>query len=229
MAVPEDLFGEAYLDVESFRDMAVMFGAGMSLACDFPDDTPGNARLLRVLQAASRQIDTHCGRDFSPADRLEQHELDLSTWKFTVNNPPVSSVSACLIRYAISGTVTIPTANIYINNQKKFLEISRTLDGSLTILDAIGSEFERPVIEVTYKSVQDVPKTVQLACGFQAGHLINSGFVDKMLPPNFGKIDMGGLSVNNKKGYRSAEEMRAGSLSADAERCLTGEVRFVAS
>lgn len=229
MAIPDELFGEAYLDIETFRDMAAFFGAGMSLSCDYPDDAAGNARLLRVLAAASRTIDTHCGRSFDDDERTEQHELDLTTWKFTVNNPPVSSVTSCTIRYAMNGTISIAPANIYINNQKSFLEISRTLDGSLTILDAIGSEFEKPVIEIVYKSFADVPKNVRIACGFQTGHLINSGFVDKSLPPNFGKIDMGGLSINNKKGYRSAEEMNAGSLSADAERLLASEVRFVAS
>ncbi len=43
---------------------------------------------------------------------------------------------------------------------------------------------------------------------------------------NFGKIDMGGLSVNNKKGYRSSEEMSAGSFSPDAARLLTQEINF---
>lgn len=221
-------FGTNYLDAESFRRSAELFGVGMAM-CDYPDDGGGNDKLAFVLQAASRQIDAFCGRDFSPAPRAETHVLDLTTWQFTVNNPPVAAVSSCVIRYAIDGAIVIPPDRVYINNQKNYLEITRQLDAGLTILETLGSELLEPQIEIIYTSLQQIPKNVQLACGFQAGHLINSGFVDKTLPPNFGKIDMGDLSINNKKGYRSSEEMKAGSLSADAERLLAPEIRFVAS
>ncbi len=225
MAVDPNLFGTAYLDAESFRDMAGLFGVGMAF-CDYPATNDGNAKLLRVLQAASRAIDAFCAKDFAPADRSEQHALDLTTWQFKVNRPPVTEIVSCTIRYAADGTITIHPSKIYVNNQQRFCEITRDLDGSLMILETIGTELREPQIEVVYKSTQDIPMHVKLACGFQAGHLINSGFADKVLPPNFGKIDMGGLSVNNKKGYRSSEEMSAGSFSPDAERLLKQEINF---
>jgi hypothetical protein len=218
-------YGTAYLDAESFRTSAALFGVGMSM-CEYPSDSDGNAKLNFVLQAASRTIDAFCARDFSPDDHTEQHSFDRSTWQFVVNNPPVTSISSCTIRYGKDGTLSIPTANVYINNQKRCCEITRSMDGTLVILDAMGTELIDPQVEVVYKSVQDIPKHVQLACGFQAGHLINSGFVDKTLPPNFGKIEMSGLSINNKKGYRSSEEMSAGSFSPDAQRLLIQGIKF---
>ncbi len=221
MPVADDLFGVAYLDDESFRAGATLFGVGMALS-DFPVTDEGTKRLNLVLQAASRMIDTFCGKVFTPTDLVETHELDLTTWQIRVNNPPVVSISSCIIRYAIDGTITIQTNKIHINNQQGFLEIARYLEGTLTLME-IGTELNCPVVEITYKSLQTVPKTVQLATGYQAGHLINSGYVDKTLPPNFGKVDLDGLSINNKKGYRSSQEMMAGSFSPEAERLLISE------
>lgn len=228
MPVAEDLYGIAYLDVESFRDGAALFGVGMAM-CDYANDADGNAKLARVLQAASRAVDAFCSRSFTPENRTEQHALDLKSWTFTVNNPPVAEIVSCVLRYSVDGTIDIPPANVFINNQKKYCEIARRLGEAYSVLDAIGSDLNEPQIEVVYKSLQTIPVHVALATGYQAGHLINSGFVDKTLPPNFGKLDMNGISVNNKKGYRSSEEMSAGSLSPDAERLLRQEIRFSAA
>lgn len=217
-------YGTAYLDTESFRASAAMFGVGMSLACDYPATTEGDAKLAFVLQSASRHIDAFCARDFIPADKSEQHPFNLETWRFSVNNPPVTSIVSCAIRYGLDSTITIPPADVFINNQQKYLEIIRRLEAVTTM--EIGTELLSPVVEIVYKSLQAVPINVKLACGYQAGHLMNSGFVDKILPPNFGKIDMEGFSVNNKKGYRSSEEMSAGSFSAEAERLLIAEKKF---
>ena len=221
-------YGSAYLDAESFRASAELFGAGMSL-CDYPADSAGNAKLDFALQAASRQIDAHCARDFSPAAKTETHPLNLTTWRFSVNNPPIVAISSCKIYYAIESFITILPDRIFVNNQQNYLEITRLLDGGLTILEEIGTEIAGPQIIIVYTSLQDIPNHVRLACGFQTAHLINSGFVDKTLPPNFGKIDMGGLSVNNKKGYRSSDEQQAGSLSADAQRLLVSEIKYSAA
>lgn len=228
MPVDPNIYGEAYLDAENFRLSAAMFGAGMSL-CDYPDDDGGNAKLNLVLAAASRVIDRHCQRDFSPNPRSETQAFDLDTWRFSVNNPPVSEIVAVALRYGADAAEPFTTSQIFINNQKNYLEILRIIGGAFTIISQVGSELSEPVIEITYKSYADVPSTVKLATGFQAGHLMNTGFVDKTLPPNFGKLNMGGLDINNKKGYKSPEEVDAGSLSPDARRLLAGEIKFSAA
>ncbi len=225
MTVAADLFGTAYLDAESFRLMADMFGVGMALA-DYLDGTEGDAKLLRVIQAASRDVDAYCCTDFSPLPKTETHALDLETWRFTVNNPPVAEIVSCKIRYAVDGFFTVNPARVFVNNQKNYLEITRYADEGLAMLGSIGTEIGEPQVEITYKSLQEVPKNVKLAAGFQAAHLINTGFVDKVLPPNFGKIEMGDLIMNNKKGYRSQEEQKSGSFSADAARLLAREIKI---
>lgn len=227
MSVADDLFGVAYLTAEEFRSSTMLFGVEMSFV-QFPNDTDGNKALDKVLQAASRAIDAYCGKTFTPDDLSETHPLDPQTWQFSVNNPPVASISSCVLRYAIEGTLTIETDRLFINNQQGYVEISRSLDGTLMILDAINA-INLPQVEITYKSLQSVPNPVKLATGFQAGHLINSGFVDATIPANFGKLDIQGMALNNKKGYRSSEELRAGSISADAERLLQQYQRFVAA
>lgn len=225
MPFDANIFGTAYLDAENFRLSAAMFGAGMSL-CDYPEDETGNAKLNLVLAAASREIDRYCKRDFLPEPRTETQAFDLETWRFSVNNPPVIEIVNVALRYGADAAESFNASQIYVNNQKNFLEILRIIGGAFTIITQIGAELREPVIEITYKSSQDVPSHVRLACGFQAGHLMNTGFVDKTLPPNFGKLNLEGLDINNKKGYRSAEEVDAGSLSADARRLLATEVKF---
>lgn len=217
-------YGIAYLDTDSFRASAALFGVGMSL-CNYPATNDGNAKLAFVLQSASRMIDAFCARDFLLANKVEKHPLDLSNWQFKVNNPPVIEVVSCLVRYAIDGHITIDPDKVFVNNQQGFLEIARYFEGTVQIME-IGTELNQPIVEITYKSLQSVPTNVQLACGFQAGHMINTGFVDATLPPNFGKVDMSGLSINNKKGYRSSEEMMAGSFSPEAERMLIAEKKI---
>ena len=228
MPVNPNIYGTAYLDAENFRASAAMFGTGMSL-CDYPDDDDGNAKLSLVLASASRIIDRHCLRDFSPAARQETQAFDLQTWRFSVNNPPVSEIVTAALRYGADAAEPFSASQIFINNQKNYLEILRIIGGTFTIISQVGSELSEPVIEIEYKSYADIPAPVKLAAGFQAGHLINTGFVDKTLPPNFGKLNLGGLDINNKKGYRSSEEMAAGSISAEAAALLAPFQRFSVS
>lgn len=218
MSVDADLFGIAYLDAASFRQHAKLFGVGMALA-DYPTADP-DVDLNRVLQAASRAVDAFCGCDFDPADKVETHPLDPLTWQFVVNNPPVASISACAVRYAVDGTIVLNVANVYINNQGGYCEITRAIDATALIASQIGTELAGPQVEITYKSLQAVPKAVKLGTGYQAAHMINSGFVDKTVPPNFGSVDLEGLKLNNKRGNKSAEEMASSSFSAEAERVL---------
>ncbi len=224
MAVDPFIFGVAYLDAETFRASAELFGVGMAFT-DYPDTPDGDSKLSRVLQAASRTIDAFCGQVFTPDDIVETQSFDPETWQFSTNNQPVISISACVMRLGVTSTMTIPPNHLYINNQKGYVEIGRDYQAAILVSNT-PLWLSEPQIEVTYKSAQSVPSPVKLACGYQAGHLINTGFVDKLLPANFGKLDIGGLSVNNKKGYRSSEEMTSGSLSPDAERILTPLKQF---
>ena len=227
MPVADDLFGVAYLDAESFRYNADLFGVGMALA-DYPAGNEGNKKLAKVLQAASRAVDAFCAREFTPENRSETHRLDRMTWRFSVNNPPISSIVSCAIRYGTDATIALDVWRVFVNNQEGYCEITRDLGGETFVAETLQS-ISAPQIEIVYKSLQNVPKAVALATGYQAAHMINNGFVDKTMPPNFGKLDLGGLSVNNKKGYRSAEEMRSGALSAEAERLLSTYRKFSAA
>jgi hypothetical protein len=228
MAVAENLFGTAYLDAESFRAHAELFGVGMAFA-DYPESPEGDKKLDRVLQAASRAIDAETGRNYSPESKTETHRLDLRNWRFSVNNPPVIEIVSCKIRYATDGVISVNPTRVFISSQQNYLEITRFSEEALALLGTIGTEISEPQVEIEYKSLQTVPSNVRLACGYQAGHLINSGFADKTLPPNFGKLEMGDLKINNKKGYRSSEEMRSGSFSAEARHLLAGEIKISVS
>lgn len=226
MPVAADVFGTAYLDAESFRAAAELFGVGMSLA-DYPVGAD-EAKLTRVLQAASRAIDAFCGKVFTPGALNEKQPFDKTTSQFRVNNPPVATITSCVIRVSVDNTVTVDVADLYINNQKGYVEIGQDAQSTLLITQQFASLSE-PIVEVTYTSLATVPKEVALAAGFQAGHMINSGFVDKIAPPNFGKLDMDGLKISNEKGSRSQEQGWDGSMSPDAVRLLTPHKRFVAA
>lgn len=226
MSVAADLFGVAYLDAESFREHADLFGVGMSLA-DYKKTADNDAKLSRVLQAASRAVDAFCGKNFLAAAKTEKHALPES-WQIRVNNPPVAAVSSCVIRVGSNTTMTIQTGDLYINNQKAYVEIPRDLTTAILTQNSLKSLAEATV-EITYTSLQSVPGDVKLAAGYQAAHMINTGFVDKVLPPNFGKVDMGGLDINNKRGARSSEEAMAASFSPEAARLLIPHKQFVAA
>ena len=219
-------FGPAYLDAESFRLSAELFGVGMAMI-KYPDSEPGNEKLTAALKAASRAVDTFCGKNFLSTEKTETCRFDLTTWQFTVNNPPVAEVTSCAIRYAVDATLTVAPANVFINNQRGYLEIARNLEQQL-ITAFTPTELKEPVIEIVYKSLQEVPPDVALATAYQTAHMINSGFADYNLPPNMGKVDLGGMAINNKKGSKSQEEMRASSFSPDAERLLSPYRRLVA-
>lgn len=229
MTVAADLFGTAYLDAESFREHAELFGVGMSIANYPVPESPSPAtetKLNRVLQAASRAVDAFCGREFTAGDFVEKHILDMITWRFSVNNGPVSTISACVIRLGIESTITIPTGRLYIDNQRGYVEIARDMQTAI-VASGTPTSINEPTVEVTYKSLQTVPSPVKLATGYQAGHMINNGFVDAAIPANFGALDLEGLVMNNKKGPKSSEEAWVSSFSPEAERLLTPFKSFV--
>lgn len=227
--MPDPLFGVAYLDAEDFRPSAKLFGVEMSFVSSYPDTEDGNAALDLVLQAASRAVDAFCGKVFTEDEITENHDLDTATWQFAVNNTPVASITSCLIRHSVNGTITIDPAKIYINNQKGYCQITWAISALDVIVAQLGTALTEAQIEVVYKSLQTVPNNVKLATGYQAGHMINSGYVDAKAPPNFGTVDIGGLKLNNRKGFKSAEDLQAASFSLDAERLLQGFRKFVAA
>ena len=227
--MPDPLFGVAYLGAAEFRPSAKLFGVEMSFVANYPDDTPGNAALDIVLQAASRSIDAFCGRSFLAADITEKHDLNTATWQFAVNNTPVSSITSCLIRYAVDGAITIDPAKIYINNQKGYCQITWAVSALDVIVAQLGTALTESQIEVVYKSLQAVPSEVKLATGYQAGHMINSGYVDANIPPDFGKLNIKGMDLNNRKGFKTADERRETSFSAEAERPLQPFKKFAAA
>jgi hypothetical protein len=223
MPVPADLFGTAYLDAESFREMRTFFGAQMSVA-SYPDTDEGNANLDRALQAASRAIDAFCGKHFLSSNITENHQLDAS-WRFSVNNPPVASLVSCVLRFAIDRTMTLDIDNIYVNKQKGYCEIGRLDESVMSVAQALGNEII-PQIEVVYKSLQSVPHEVKLAAGYQTAYMLNNGFVESSAPAQMGVIDLGGLKINNVKGRRSSDEQRALALCPEAQSLLQAHRRI---
>ncbi len=221
--MPSELFGNAYLDAESFRKNATLFGVGMAF-CDFPDDDEGNEKLLNVLQAASRMIDSEAGKDFTPGNRSEQHLFDFAKRQIKVNNPPVSEIISVNIIFSPGASQVFTPQDCYINNQLSYIEITDLAIGLGVITNYLNLGLSDPVAEIVYKSAQDVPKHVALATGYQAAKMINEGFVDTQLPPNFGQIDMGGLTINNKKGYRlKAEDVNATVIDPMAKKLLNSD------
>lgn len=222
MSVVYELFGIPYLDAENFRFNANVFGVGMPLDCAYPATTEGNQKLALVLQAASRMIDAHTCRDFSPENRSEQHEFNFVSGRISVNNPPVAEIVNFRIIYSPGNYQQFTADDFYINNQLSFIELTALTAGFGIVTEILKLGLTNPVAEITYKSYQDVPKPVSLACGYQAAKMINEGFVDATLPPNFGQLDMDGITVNNKKGYRlKAEDIQAAQMDSSAEQLLS--------
>ena len=221
MAIDANLFGTAYLDAENFRANAAAFGVGMSLA-DYPAGNAGDQALSRVLQAASRLIDSHTGLDFSPEPRTEQHLFDFGTRRIKLNNPPVSAVNSFRVVFSPGTNQVFNSSDFYINNQLGYVELTDIAVGFGIITEYLSLGLSDPVAEITYTSYLDVPRPVKLACGYQAGKMINDGFVDKTIAPNFGQLEINGLTVNNKKGYRlKAEDIKASTLDPTAEKLLS--------
>lgn len=227
MAVDANLFGTAYLDAENFRYNAELFGVGAALD-KYQNDLDGNKRLDLVLQAASRAVDTFCGRDFLAADKSEVHNFG-PHWQIKPNHPPVISISSIVVRTAVDGSVSVSPSDCYINNQKGYIEITGGLNSMVGILATVGSEIDGPQVEITYKSYQSIPNEVKVGTGYQAGMMINAGYVDAMVPPNFGAVDLSGLKINNRKGAGSQEQKAQIGFSPEAERVLAPFRRLVAA
>lgn len=221
MATDTEIFGLPYLDADNFRAGAAVFGVGMALA-DFSDSAEGNRKLNIALCAASRLIDAETGRDFSPAERTEQHHFDFASRQLRVRNAPIAEVVSLSIIFAPGTSQTFSPADIYINNSLNYIEITDAAIGFGIISERLNMGLTNPVAEIVYKSATDIPKAIRLACGYQAAKMINDGFVDKTLPANFGQIDMDDFVINNKKGYRlKKEDIFAARLDATAESLIS--------
>lgn len=227
MAVPSDLFGVAYLDAESFRATAKLFGVGVAFI-EYPTGSAGDTKLAHVLQAASRSVDQFCGKVFTPANITEKCRLIQPQRQFVVQNPPVAEIVSCAIRYAKEGAITIPAENVYINNQQGYCEISQIDEATIAVYESLGSEIDGPIVEVVYKSLQSVPNPIKLATGYQAGYMINRGFVDTMVPSGLGAIDLGGMALNSRKGRKESED-EDNSFSPEAAKLLAPYRRLVAA
>lgn len=226
MAIDPNIFGTAYLDTENFRAGAALFGVGMSL-CDYPATEDGDAKLTGVLQAASRVIDAETGLTFTPGDHAEQHHFDFATRQVKLNNHPVAQIVSFRVIFSPGSQQTFQSSDIYINNQLGYIELTDIAVGFGIITEYLSLGLTDPVAEIVYKSFQDVPQAVKLACGYQAAKMINDGYVDKELPANFGAIDLDGIKINNRKGFiNSKEQKEASVLDPTAARLLAGFKRI---
>jgi hypothetical protein len=203
----DSILGVPYLAYDRFRERAELFGCGMAMA-NFPDTDPGNTKLVAVLAAASRAIDSACGRNFLSGNLTENHAWNPTTRRTRVNMPPVLSLVSYAIRLSPSTVATFNIADVYVNNQENYIELlSLASAGSLTPMLASFGLME-PQVEIVYTSYASVPVEVVQACGFQTAFMINEGFVNQMVPQGFGSLDLGGIKASNQTTSRMPANVR---------------------
>jgi hypothetical protein len=185
----DNILGVCYLAPEEFLSRARLFGAGMSI-------NGLNAEGVKpVLAMASRAIDAHCGRSFTPDAITENHRWNGATRRISVNQPPVMTLSTYRLRTAPSQVQSFNVADVLINNQENYLELA-TLAAAVGMTgDLLGLGLCEAQVEVTYLSYQAIPQAVAAACGFTAAKMANMGYVSAQVPDGFQKISLGGFNA----------------------------------
>ena len=196
-----DLFGLAYLDAQSFRNNAGLFGARIALS-NFPKDE-NDSSIVTLAASASRVIDSICGRHFKPDPISENHPFDFRTRRTRVNSPPVVNLSSYAIRTGAGTVSSFPLNSLYINNEESYIELlSIALAYGLTS-QILTLGMNEPQVEITYTSFQTPPAEVSLACGYVMAELANKGFVDGLVPAGFGQLKVGGITAGNARSQLS--------------------------
>jgi len=181
----DEVFGTLYLSVEDFASRATMFGLSSSVLPD-EDDI-----IQAYLAAASRLIESKTNKTFVPDDHVEQHNWNAETRRITVNNPPILSVSDYRIYTGTTTYATMPTNALFINNQENWVEVTAlTAAGNLTSMLLTVGLFH-PIVQITYKSSQEVKQNIMLATGYIAAALINQSFIDQGIQPGLKSIKIG--------------------------------------
>jgi hypothetical protein len=187
----DPVLGAAYLDPEAFAQRAHVFGVGMSIQNATRDS------LLALLADASRRVDEICGRAFTPDPITETHAWNERTRRVCLNAPPCVELISFKVVTGKSVSAQFNVDEVYVNNQENYLEVVSF--GSATILSTpvLAFGLSQVQAEVTYKTFQDPPAAVKRATGMIAAYRANSGFVNALVPAQFGALQVGGQKFNN--------------------------------
>ena len=190
MATTSDsVLGLSYMDAADFTLRAGAFGCSAVMA-NFTSDY-----ITAIMAVASRAVEAHCGRDFTPGDRVEQHVWNYTTRRIKLNAPPVASVSSYKIIVGPGLSANISTSSIYVNNQENYIEVALLALAGTLVSPIATLGLQTPIVEITYKSLQTVPQSVIAATGFTAADIINESASNMSLTPGLKTIKIEGLEV----------------------------------
>ena len=190
MPVSDLVLGLCYMDPQAFIDRAALFGAQTAIAGMTAED------LVPLAAMASRAIDAHCGRDFSPASIIETHKWNPLTRRISVNRPPVMTLSSFKFITTPGQEWEMDTDAVLVSNQENYLELA-TLAGVESVITTIASlGITETQVEVTYLSYQSIPQKVAAACGFTMAKMANQGYSSAQVPDGISRVELpAGLKV----------------------------------
>lgn len=188
MPLPSDnLLGVIYLPPADFIARARSFGADVT-GVEEPE-------LKATLALASRAVEAHLGgRTFIPDALFEQHKWCPETRRVSVNQPPVMELVSFGVRYAPGqGLVEYRVADVVVNNQENYLELAALGPADVGAGAIVASV---PLVEVRYKSYQQVPDAAVAAVGFTAADLLQRALSYEMLPAHLTRSKIGNQDLS---------------------------------
>ena len=192
MALQSDpVLGVCYLDPEAFVKRAHVFGVGMAIQNYTRED------LLALLADASRRVDEICGRSFAPEPIRELHAWNERTRRVIVNSPPVAELVSFKLLSSNEVVADFAVEDVFYSEQENYLELLSFSLGTLISTPLLQYGLTQVQAEVVYKSHQTPPAAVLRATGMIAAHRANGGFVNALVPAQFGTLKLGGSSFNN--------------------------------
>lgn len=189
--VRDEILGDCYLDPEAFVQRAHVFGVGMSIQNATRD------QLVALLASASRRVDEICGRSFAPEQIVETHRFNERTRRVSVNSPPVEELIGFAIILSNRQRATFRVEDVFVNKQENYCELLDFSLGSSLTTSLVSFGLRDAQAEVTYKTFQDPPAAVKRATGLIAAHQANAGFVNAIVPAQFGTLAVGGSKFSN--------------------------------
>lgn len=188
----DDLLGACYIDPQDFLDRAAFFGAQVSIQGKTADD-------LKPLAAlASRAIDAHCKRSFTPDSIIEIHKWVPRTRRISVNQPPVMTLEEYKIITAPGQSSAFDVGTVLINNQENYLELASLAVAGSLVTTTIALGVTEAQVQVKYKSFSAVPQKVIAACGFTMAKMANEAYASSQIPDGITRVKTTGLDVTRK-------------------------------
>jgi hypothetical protein len=180
----DSVLGICYVEPDYVVNNAAALGCEQAIA---PLDT---SQLTALIALASREVDNHCGRTFTPDPISENHRFDPATRRISVNNPPVIELISFNIRIAPQVVSTFDVANVLINNQENYLELASlaAIASQQLTSQVIALGITEPQVEITYRSYQSVPQAVAAATALVAAFRANESFASAAIAPGIASL-----------------------------------------